>query len=217
LILFHCILAEFAQPGEPALVGFRPMLRQYIQPTTLVGREPVGQPALARHALDSGLRRRAARARRAMGAIRRRRHSSTTSPARYTAGRSRSRAAAASRPDVGIKDWGNHDRHRRCRIELDILYDAGLLDQKEPGVKPRPQEAHCSAGRSRTSFGAILCASGWCCRNGDSGRDAWWCRETSRCAGSLPCRRVGISVTSWRGEGCSIPHGTGAAIRGIGN
>jgi hypothetical protein len=32
------------QPGEPALVGFRPALR--IQPTTLVGGEPIGQPAL---------------------------------------------------------------------------------------------------------------------------------------------------------------------------
>jgi hypothetical protein len=30
--------------GEPALVGFRPTLCQRIQPTTLVGREPVGQP-----------------------------------------------------------------------------------------------------------------------------------------------------------------------------
>jgi hypothetical protein len=30
---------------------------------------------------------------------------------------------------------GNHDRHRRCRIELDILYDAGLLDQEAPGDK----------------------------------------------------------------------------------
>ena len=37
---------HLAQPGEPALVGFRPTLRQHIQPTTLVGREPVGQPAL---------------------------------------------------------------------------------------------------------------------------------------------------------------------------
>jgi len=37
---------HLAQPGEPALVGFRPTLRQRIQPTTLVGREPVGQPAL---------------------------------------------------------------------------------------------------------------------------------------------------------------------------
>ena len=37
---------HLAQPGEPALAGFRPVLRQRIQPTTLVGREPVGQPAL---------------------------------------------------------------------------------------------------------------------------------------------------------------------------
>src|SRR6516162_1652376 len=37
---------HLAQPGEPALVGFRPALRQRIQPTTLVGGEPIGQPAL---------------------------------------------------------------------------------------------------------------------------------------------------------------------------
>ena len=37
---------HLAQPSEPALVGFPPTLRQHIQPTTLVGREPVGQPAL---------------------------------------------------------------------------------------------------------------------------------------------------------------------------
>src|SRR6516162_74360 len=37
---------HLAQPGEPALVGFRPVLRKRIQPTTLVGGEPIGQPAL---------------------------------------------------------------------------------------------------------------------------------------------------------------------------
>src|SRR6476619_2118037 len=37
---------HLAQPREPALVGFRPTLRQQIQPTTLVGREPVSQSAL---------------------------------------------------------------------------------------------------------------------------------------------------------------------------
>ena len=59
---------HLAQPGEPALVGFRPALRQRIQPTPLLGGEPVGQPALdLAHAPDSGLGRRAARARRAMG------------------------------------------------------------------------------------------------------------------------------------------------------
>ena len=35
-----------AQPGEPALVGFRPPLRQRIQPMTLRGREPIGQLAV---------------------------------------------------------------------------------------------------------------------------------------------------------------------------
>jgi hypothetical protein len=37
---------HLAQPGEPALVGFRPALRQPIQPMTLLGGEPFGQPAL---------------------------------------------------------------------------------------------------------------------------------------------------------------------------
>ena len=37
---------HLAQPGEPALVGFRPALRQRIQPMTLLGREPISQPAL---------------------------------------------------------------------------------------------------------------------------------------------------------------------------
>ena len=37
---------HLTQPGEPALVGFRPALRQRIQPTTLLGGEPIGQPAL---------------------------------------------------------------------------------------------------------------------------------------------------------------------------
>ena len=37
---------HLAQPGEPALAGFRPALRQRIQPMTLLGREPIGQPAL---------------------------------------------------------------------------------------------------------------------------------------------------------------------------
>src|SRR6266404_2413039 len=37
---------HLAQPGEPALVGFPPTLRQRIQPTTLLGGEPIGQPAL---------------------------------------------------------------------------------------------------------------------------------------------------------------------------
>jgi len=41
-----CRLRHLAQPGEPALVSFRPALRQRIQATTLVGREPVGQPTL---------------------------------------------------------------------------------------------------------------------------------------------------------------------------
>jgi hypothetical protein len=35
-----------AQPGEPALIGFRPALRQRIQPMTLRGREPIGQLAV---------------------------------------------------------------------------------------------------------------------------------------------------------------------------
>jgi hypothetical protein len=35
-----------AQPGEPALIGFRPSLRQRIQPMTLRGREPIGQLAV---------------------------------------------------------------------------------------------------------------------------------------------------------------------------
>ena len=35
-----------AQPGEPALIGFRPPLRQRIQPMTLQGREPIGQLAV---------------------------------------------------------------------------------------------------------------------------------------------------------------------------
>ena len=85
---------------------FRPKLLQHIQPTTLVGREPVGQPALARHALDSGLGRRAARARWAMGSAGA--AGTPPPPARQDAlaGRSRSHAAAGSRPDVGIKGWG---------------------------------------------------------------------------------------------------------------
>ena len=37
---------HLAQPGEPALVGFRPVLRKRIQPTTLVGGEAISQPAL---------------------------------------------------------------------------------------------------------------------------------------------------------------------------
>ena len=37
---------HLAQPGEPALVGFRPALCKRIQATTLVGGEPIGQPAL---------------------------------------------------------------------------------------------------------------------------------------------------------------------------
>jgi hypothetical protein len=37
---------HLAQPGEPALVGFRPAQRQRIQPMTLLGGEPIGQPAL---------------------------------------------------------------------------------------------------------------------------------------------------------------------------
>ena len=37
---------HLAQPGEPALVGFCPALRQRIQPMTLLGREPISQPAL---------------------------------------------------------------------------------------------------------------------------------------------------------------------------
>src|SRR6266478_6836150 len=37
---------HLAQPGEPALIGFRPTLRQRIEPTTLVSGEPIGQPAL---------------------------------------------------------------------------------------------------------------------------------------------------------------------------
>jgi hypothetical protein len=35
-----------AQPGEPALIGVRPPLRQRIQPMTLQGREPIGQLAV---------------------------------------------------------------------------------------------------------------------------------------------------------------------------
>ena len=92
---------HLAQPGEPALVGFRPTLRQRIEPPTLVGGEPIGQPAMDfADAPDSGLGRRAARARRATG-----RRSGVAGtpppPARPDgrAGHSRSRAAAASRPN----------------------------------------------------------------------------------------------------------------------
>ena len=37
---------HLAQPGEPALAGFRPARRQRIQPMTLLGGEPIGQPAV---------------------------------------------------------------------------------------------------------------------------------------------------------------------------
>jgi hypothetical protein len=36
---------HLAQPGEPALVGFRAALRQRIQPMPLLGGETIGQPA----------------------------------------------------------------------------------------------------------------------------------------------------------------------------
>ena len=41
-----CRFRHLAQPGEPALAGFRPALRQRIQPTPLLGGQPIGQPAL---------------------------------------------------------------------------------------------------------------------------------------------------------------------------
>ena len=41
-----CRLRHLAQPGEPALPGFRPALRQRIQPPPLLGGQAVGQPAL---------------------------------------------------------------------------------------------------------------------------------------------------------------------------
>jgi hypothetical protein len=37
---------HLAQPGQPALAGFGPALRQRIKPPPLVGRQPIGQPAL---------------------------------------------------------------------------------------------------------------------------------------------------------------------------
>jgi hypothetical protein len=41
-----CRLGHLAQPAEPALAGFRPALRQRIQPPPLLGGQAIGQPSL---------------------------------------------------------------------------------------------------------------------------------------------------------------------------
>ncbi len=39
-------LGHLAQPGQPALAGVRPAPRERVQPPTLVGRQPLGQPVV---------------------------------------------------------------------------------------------------------------------------------------------------------------------------
>ena len=117
-------LRHLPQPGQPVLVGLLPTLRQRIEPASLLGGETIGQPAIALpDGPGGGARRRAARARRGDGTtIRRCRHVSITSSARWA---SRSSSMACGRSDACQLGCGTFAE--RTKPELLLAFDGMTL------------------------------------------------------------------------------------------